>query len=524
MKKVLLFLIAVGFFIGAFITIKNNALKSKENNEVIKEIENETYIDELNLPLIEVDTMNPLFTKNKQVCDILKLIYEPLFDFDETNKIVPKLASEWLERDDNTWLIKLNDNAIWHDGKDFSAEDIIFTYDSIKSSETSVYKENLKNIESIEKIDNNTIQINLLSNDDLIFYKLTFPIIPKHYFTNDLYNELNVVRLCGTGPYRYTSITDDEKVISLTSNESWWKKESFKLNKIYLHKYATYGEAIKAFKSTEIDVISTTMSSWQKKFGAIGINSYMFESSEYETIIANTQKNILNESSVRRMILSIINSENIVESIYNGNGKVSSYPNVSTSYLNFTKENRNHDIEKAKQLLINAGWNNLSGLWKKQINGKLYVLEFDLLVDSENEQKIEIANMIVENLKEIGIKTNIIKVKTSEYHKRIEKGNFELALATLNLDMDTDVIELVESNSIKNFARYNNFEIDNIIAQINKENLDQSYMKIQEIYKNECPYIGMYYKCNNLLTNKSVKGNINPTSWNVYHGITGWCK
>ena len=90
--------------------------------------------------------------------------------------------------------------------------------------------------------------------------------------------------------------------------------------------------------------------------------------------------------------------------------------------------------------------------------------------------------------------------------------------------MDTDVIELVESSSGKNFAKYQNIEIDNITFDVNENNIEEKFTIIQEIYKNEAPYIGMYYKCNNLLTNKSVKGNINPTSWNVYHDITGWCK
>ena len=57
------------------------------------------------------------------------------------------------------------------------------------------------------------------------------------------------------------------------------------------------------------------MSSWQKNFVAIGINSYLYESDKFETIIANTQIVPLNESSVRRMILAGINSENKKERI-----------------------------------------------------------------------------------------------------------------------------------------------------------------------------------------------------------------
>ena len=523
MKRILALLIVIGVFIGIFVTLRANF--SEMASEVINEVsvENEVYVDSLNLPLIEVDSLNPLLTQNKQVSDILKLVYEPLFDFDEKNRIEAKLASAWSEKDSLTWIIKLNDKATWHSAKEVLADDVIFTYNEIKKSTNSVYKENVKNILSIEKLEEKAIQINLVAEDKFLIYKLCFPIIPKYYFEGDLGNEIKNINMVGTGPYKIENSSSENPVITLTANTDWWKKENFKLNKIYLYKYTTYGEAIKAFKSTEIDVIATSMSSWQKKFGAIGINNYMYSSSEFETIIPNTQNILLSESSVRRMILSGINTENIIETVYAGNGIVSSCPIPSNSYLNNNNEYKNYDIEKAKQLLINAGWENSSGVWQKQINGKKYTLKFELLVNSDNEKKVEIASLIAENLKEIGIEIKIVKVNTNEYNKRIVNGKFELVLATLNLDMDTDLLELISTNSDKNYSKYTNDAINKIILEMNKDNLENKIMDLQGQYRNEAPYIGMYYKGNNLLTNKSVKGNINPTSWNVYHDITGWC-
>ena len=524
MRKLLLPLIIIGVLIGSLFTLKDYFTNQQKDEEVHKIIEDEKYIDNLNLPLIEVDTLNPILTKNKQVADILKLIYEPLIDFDENNKLVPVLALEWNEKNELTWIIKLNKFARWHNGKEFSAEDVIFTYNSILQMEDSTYKDNIKNIISIEKIDTNTIQINLTKKDEYLLYKLTFPIISKNYYYNNLYNEIINNSPVGTGPYKYESTSEDNNIITLTANDIWWKNQDFKLKKIYLYKYMTYGEAIKAFKSTEIDVINTTMTTWQKKFGAIGINSYLYDSSEYELLIVNTTDKVLTENSVRRALLSAINAENIIESVYNGNGKVSNIPVQSNSYLNSNYENKSYDIEKAKKFLVNANWVNANGKWQKKIENKIYTLAFDLLVNSDNEEHLKVANSIIENLSEIDIKVKIIKVNSEEYKKRITNGKFELVLATLNLDMDTDIIELVESTSEKNFAKYINFDFDNIIKRINIYNIKEEYEEVFTLYKNEAPYIGLYYKCNNLLTNKSVKGNIKPTSWNPYHNIMNWCK
>ena len=371
MKRVLLCLIAIGVVIGILVVLKEARLNTMVEIPTNASGDNEIYIDELNLPLIELDIFHPLLTKNKQVSDTLKLIYEPLFDLNEKNKLEPKLAVEWFEKDELTWIIKLNSEVKWHDGNEFTAEDVVFTYETILNDE-SVYRENIKNILSIEKIDKNAIQINLSQKDNLLFYQLVFPIIPKHYLKGDWISEDKLLQAIGTGPYEVLEVSDDKKIITLNSNPDWWKGQEYKLNTIHLYQYTTYGEAMKAFKSTEIDVISTTMSSWQKKFGAIGNNSYMYEGAEFETIVPNTQNEVLKESSVRRMILAGINSANIIETIYQGSGKISQCPIQSSSYLNFYPNEKNYDIEKAKQLLINAGWQNETGVWKKNKDGKTY--------------------------------------------------------------------------------------------------------------------------------------------------------
>ena len=186
MKKLFLLLIGIGIFIGSFITIRNYFFNLEAVDSLPERIENEVYIDELNLPLIEVDTLNPLLTQNKQVSDVLKLIYEPLFDFDEKNRLVPTLVTEWNEKDDNTWILKLNNLATWHSGKKLSAEDVVFTFNSIRNFENCTYKENIKNISSVEIIDDNAIQINLVSKDKYLPYKLNFPIIAKHFFQKEM--------------------------------------------------------------------------------------------------------------------------------------------------------------------------------------------------------------------------------------------------------------------------------------------------------------------------------------------------
>lgn len=523
MKKGLGFLIILGIIIGTMIALRG------EQEEVIENLpqtsgDTEIYIGELSLPWMEIDSYNPILTQNKPVSDILKLIYEPLFDWNEENQLEPKLASEWSERDELSWIVKINTNATWHSGKPFSVEDVLFTYHAIANAEQSVYQENIKNIVNMERMDDHAILITLATRDKMLPCQLTFPILPQYYLENDMENLLKLKHPIGTGPYQYVSLTEDEKIMTLQANSTWWNPEPIKLRTIHLYEYPTYGEAMKAFKTMEVDVIPTTMIDWQKKFGAIGLNAYLYESNEFETLVPNTQNEILRENSVRRMLLESINSASIVEQVYSESAVVSNYPMPSYSHFNDYDTVQNYDVEKAKQLLVNAGWSNTTGVWQKEIEGKRVTLQFRLLVNRDSTEKMAVADHIVEDLKEVGVTVTVVAVSQSELERRLQEGDFELAIVSLQLPCDRNLFDLLRNDSAYNYAKIQSEEVEKIWQEINMEKQEEQFAQLQAWYRQEVPYIGLYYHGYHLLTNQGVKGEIHPTAWNVYQGITSWCK
>lgn len=523
MRKVFLFIISVSLLLGLFLGIREFMLSKEDDIVINPEIVDENYIDEIKIPIIEVDTLNPILTKNRQVADTLNLIYEPLVALNNSNNLYSKLATEWAQKDNLTWIIKLRNNVKWHSGKEFTAEDVIYTINMILANNGSTYYANVSNIESIEKIDQNSISLTLKEKDDYLPYKLIFPIIPKYYFFEDIGNLEKLKRPIGTGAYKFVSVTDDNFRTTLAFNENWWGSSNAKLKTIQLYNYASYGEAIKAFKSSEIDLISTSMSSWKKKFGVIGINSYKYESAKFETLIPNCEKTALSESSVRRAILYAINRNNIINEIYEGNASVKDVMIHEYSWLYDKNTNIEYSTEKAKQLLLNAGWQQNDNGWNKTINGKNVILKFDILVNETSDEKVKVAEKIKENLIEIGIKANVKKVNSETYNSNLEKGNFDLVLATIELQNEYDVIDLVKN---KNYSKYQGEVMNNAFKELYVENISilEAFKNMQTEFRNEVPYIGLYFKTDTLLTNKAVKGHITPTWYSVYHNIHTWCK
>lgn len=524
LKKFFLFIICTALALGLFIGFREYMLSKEEMPETQEDdyvIEN--YVSELKLPIIEVDSLNPILTKNRQVSNTLSLIYEPLIELDESNQIKGVLASEWAEKDDFTWIIKLKENVKWHSVKAFTSEDVKFTIDAILNYENSTYYQNVKNISNVEIIDASSVSISLKEKDDYLPYKLTFAIIPKYYLYQDLENSEKLKRPIGTGAYKFESITDDEFRTTLKFNSNWWKTNTAKLQTVYLYNYATYGEAIKAFKSAEIDLISTSMSSWKKKFGVIGINSYSYENAEFELLIPNTQNVALSESSVRKAILYAINRNNVIGDIYEGNANVKDIMIHEYSWLYDNDTSIEYSPEKSKQLLLNAGWQQTENTWYKNINGKNVKLKFELLVNENSEEKIKVAEVIKENLEDIGIQITIKKVNLNTLTSNIEQSKFELALSTIELQNECDIIDLLKN---KKYSKYESSELDDIINELYLDNVsfEEVFKKLKNMYKSEVPYIGLYFKTDTLLTNRAVKGHITPTWYNTYHNIHTWCK
>lgn len=522
MKKIFMFFIISGIIVGLFIGIRAKILTDKESKIKVEVPQQEIEINELNLAISDIDTLNPLRTKNSHLADILKLIYEPLIGFDENNQIENMLAESWEKKDNLTWIIKLRKNIYWHDGeKMLTSSDVLYTINLLINNEiNSVYTTNIKNIKSVDVVDDYNLVITLNEEDPYFISKLTFPIIPEHYFKGDGINdEKKANNPNGTGPYKYT--LSDEQKITLSFNDMWWKSKAFKLKNIYLTKYSSYSEAIKGFKSSEVDMIITNMYKWKESFGFIGINSFGYESSEYETIIANANGAVLKEPSVRRAIRQAINMENIITSIYEGNGTIQDVPIISNS--KYAGGSTEYDVEKAKQILINAGWVEKNNSWQK--NGR--TLSFNLLVPESDETKIMVAEQIKEDLNEISIKINIKKSSWESIKKAISANSFELVLATLDIKNEYMLQDIVTTGNSNNYSNYSNPEMDIVINNLKSstgEEYDVNMEEFKRIYKNDVPYIGLYFKNNTILTNKSVKGEYKSNSFNPYRNIMNFSK
>ena len=160
----------------AIYIIKNDEQEKKQEQEYTANTQEEK-VKEIKIGIAKLDTINPILSNNKNVQQISKLIYEPLVDLSSDYKAEPCLATEWAKQSDNSYLIRLRENVRWSNGQSFTADDVQFTIDRLKDTQT-IYSSNVQDITGIEVIDDYTIKINL--DKEVPFFEYNLPYCPEN--------------------------------------------------------------------------------------------------------------------------------------------------------------------------------------------------------------------------------------------------------------------------------------------------------------------------------------------------------
>ena len=255
----IIFIVLVVFLLLAaiYIYVFKQSEKTIEASKVNSYKKESLISNDVRIGIIDFDNINPILSNNKNVQDISRLIFDPLFTLTENYKLEGVLAKEWSKIRDKTYIIKLNENILWHDGNKFDSTDVIFTINMLKElKENSIYYHNVKDILKVQMIDEYTIKIITDSNISYFEYNLIFPIISSKYFDEEeLKKTSKNIKSVGTGMFYISDINN--KSILLKKNLRNSKTENLKIETISLKLYSSLSTVIEAFKSYEIDMFTT---------------------------------------------------------------------------------------------------------------------------------------------------------------------------------------------------------------------------------------------------------------------------
>lgn len=521
-----LFLVFIILIMGfAIYKVKtNNNKQAGEEGETASSVVTKQKGTKLTLGISDLDTINPIITKNKNVQNITKLIYEPLINITEDGKAEGCLAEEWATTDSKTYIIKLKSGIKWTDGTMLSSNDVKYTIDKLKETDKSVYAEGVKYVKEVDIIDNTTIRIILSREVPFFQYYLNFPILSSNYYgEEDFWKTKKNKAPITTGRFKISEVTG--KTIVLTKNENWWniEKDNSIIEEININKYSSVAELYNAFKLGRIDLIATENTNYQEYIGTIGYNITEIEGRNFVFLALNTQNNYLSDKNVRKAIRSSINKANIVSKVYGKMYSVANFPLTLNNYLVKTGEENYYNKDDIKIQLALAGWTLRGGTWQKTINYKTVRLELKLVVNGQDSNRLKVAQYIQKALNEQGVIVNIIRASEEDYRNYLNNKNYDMILCESTTSIAPDLSTYFSSGNLANFFNNEVSEIMNYINNITEEEeLKSKYQKLYEIYNEEVPYIGIARNKIAVITNSYLSGEIRARWYNLFFGFKDW--
>ena len=445
----------------------------------------------------EIKTLDPQKATDSVSRSIIKLINQTLVYIDNEGNIVPELAQEITKVSPKETLIKIKNDIKFSNGETLTIDDVLFSLERAKASPKM--SQDLYMIESFEKVDDRTLKINTLYDAGNLLHKLAsggVAIINKKAFEKD---ENNIV---GTGMFKLKEWVAGEKLV-LERNE-FFKDSKSNIDTLVVKFVPEANSRMIMLETGEIDLARDLLPLDFKKLS---------EDTKFTTVEVETPSNmflgfdlrneLLADKRVRQAIAYAINNEDLVKTIFNGSASVatSPVPKITTGH-NENSNNYPQNIEKAKQLLAEAGYPN-------GFNIELFV--------SEDNQRIDMAVIIQDNLKKIGINAEIKTFQWAAYVSTIENPNiikplFIMSWNISNDDPDEVLYPLYHSSQIDahtNVVFYKNEKFDNLISEArettDKDKRMKLYEEAQDIIQEDLPHYTLVYPKQNFAYKASIK-------------------
>lgn len=277
-------------------------------------------------------------------------------------ELVPGLATRWEELDDGTRIrFELREGVTFHNGEPFNAEAVKFTFERLLGEEGArgPQRSNYTAIESVEIIDDNTVDFHLSEPDPVLLTKLAgygAMIVPPAYIEEhgDEHFNSNPV---GTGPFRMVSYSPRENVLLEAFEDHWGGAPQ--LDSVTYRFISEPSTAVAELQSGRVDiVIPPTI-----PIGMIdtinnhdGISVISVPSPTVEAIRFNTRSGITADEKVRQAMIMAVDRQAIIDSILAGEGQVIASFQGSQSFGHDSElEPYPYDPERARQLLDEAG-------------------------------------------------------------------------------------------------------------------------------------------------------------------------
>lgn len=474
----------------------------------------------------EVANLNPMIQPRTPDSNVQCLIFDYLVVPDENLNYVGDLAKSWdISEDGTVYTFHLNEGVKWHDGEDFTADDVVFTLTSLASPTYTGGSEGrvmaiqgaaeyqageADSVSGIQKIDDYTVQLTLTSPNAAFLADMYVPILPEHVlgdedpgqWGNDDFNRAPI----GTGKYKFVEWQPGQ-YITLVRNEDYFGTKPSIENVVV--RFGADTTLVAALLNGEVDVLYNLPSTEIENVEAVtGASVYNYEQMSVYYIGLNFLDPALSDVRVRQALAYALDKQTIVSTVYGETATVANdvFPDNHWSH-NPDVTVYSYDPEKAKSLLEEAGYtmNDSTGIYEK--DGKPLHLTFDMSTSTDGRQ---VAALVQQYWKAVGVDMEVIEedFATLAYSKLLpDNGATETTADSfqcymLGFDIESDPNEYNDYFTTStgagswNFIHYSNPEVDQLFEQqlleTDADKRADCFHQISKILSDDEPWIPLY--------------------------------
>ena len=421
---------------------------------------------------------------------------------------------------DRSWVtFHLNPKARFHDGHPITAEDVIFTFDSLTKNEKAqpFYRAYYADVKEVIAESDHKVRFNFKDdkNKELPLILGQLPILPKHFYQKHKFETANLDIPLGSGPYRVKSFESGRSITYERVKDYWAKdlpvkKGFYNFDEIIHEYYKDSTVALEAFKAGEFDFrLENSSKNWATQYKGPQFDKGKIVKKEFSTgvpagmqgFVFNLRRPMFADVKVREALGLAFDFEWTNKNMLYGQYKrtnsywanselasrdlpqgeelkiLNEYKDKLPSELfskpfklpeNPTPRSIRQNLRKATQLLKSANWVVKDG---KLVNSKGKPFEFEFLLSSPSMERVVLP--FIDNLKRLGITANARLVDTTQYIKRVRDFDFDMLVLVIaqsnspgNEQLEFWHSSRAELNSSRNYMGIKNPVIDELIEKV----------------------------------------------------------
>ncbi len=353
-----------------------------------------------------------------------------LYDIDFTG-IQPHLAESWeVSEDGLTVTLHLRQDVLWHDGEQFTSEDVKFTIELANHPDSASYiGAKFNGVDSIETPDEWTVVLSLSAPNAPLFDAFTFLVmVPQHLLADVAPADLvqgswwfdNPV---GTGPFKWSEYVPGQ-YIELVANEDYFLGRP-QLDRLINRFFPEAGSAVIALRAGEIQFSYLTADEALSLGDDESIRQYAGPSQVPNYLGFNLSQERFQNTAIRQAISYAIDKNTILEQLFQGTAEPLSCLFSLPQYVPEGLNAYEYNVEQAQALLEEGGWDGSA---------------IEIVTYYQDQLSLDILTAIQQFLADAGMDVTFTAIDVTTYNQRSESGDYDIVYAGAANGPDPDVL------------------------------------------------------------------------------------